>query len=402
VNGSGFTAKSVIRWNGSARATVFVSGTELTATIHAADVATASTAQVTVANPGPPAHISNPVPFNITTPEQYVSMQSTATSITGIPTLADLNGDGIPVTYNGNSTDNVVVYLGTGDGQFGSGQFYSVSGLPVFIAVGDFNGDGKPDLAVAATGGVQILHNLGNGTFGGLRKITNRYLSALAVGDFNGDGWLDLAGTELGAPAYVYAMLNNAGKGFAAPVGYVTNDGTPVIAADFNRDGLLDLAVLNYDDSISILLGNGDGTFQPQTVYPTGSSSDFPTALIAADVNGDGIPDLVRTAALYTAGVGVLLGNGDGTFQPVQINIGSAYGVVAADFNGDGKLDLAVGGNGPGAGILFGNGDGTFQPVVYFYGDGSPAFSPALADFNNNGRADLALDTDAGIELLIQ
>ncbi len=95
--------------------------------------------------------------------------------------------------------------------------------------------------------------------------------------------------------------------------------------------------MLNQDDSISILLGNGDGTFQPQTLYQTGESRDFPTGLVAADFKGDGILDLARGAALYTSG-GILLGNGDGSFQSVQIYPGNSYGIVAGDFNGDGKL----------------------------------------------------------------
>jgi hypothetical protein len=151
------------------------------------------------------------------------------------------------------------------------------------------------------------------------------------------------------------------------------------------------LAALNSDDSISILLGNGNGTFQPQTVYPTGEYGDFPTALVTADFNGDGNLDLVRTAALYTAGVGILLGNGDGTFQPVQINLGSGYGLAAGDFNGDGKLDLGVGTNGPGAGILLGNGNGTFQPFLYY---GTLGFVLGVADFNRDGRLDIAIETE--------
>jgi hypothetical protein len=260
-----------------------------------------------------------------------------------------------------------------------------------------------PDLAVATTSGIDILYNTGWGGFGAPDLINKTYFSSLAVGDFNGDGRLDLVAAWLNPPNYsVQVILHNVGRGFAKPVPYAVVRPLSIVVGDFNRDDHLDLAVLNYDDSISILLGNGDGTFQPQTNYITGSQSDFPTALLAVDVNGDGILDLARAAADYRAGVGILIGNGDGTFQPVQINGGSSFGVVAGDFNGDGKLDLAVGANGATAGILVGNGDGTFQPVEYFFISGFYAALVAAGDFDQDGRLDLALSNYTSIDLLLQ
>jgi hypothetical protein len=317
---------------------------------------------------------------------------------------ADLNGDGIPdlVSFAGT---NVTVALGTGGGQFGPAQSYSTA-LPYVgaLAIGD-KGDGKPNLVVSGIDGFQILVNNGDGTFAqGFKEINyDFYFTSLAVGDFNGDGLLDVAAGQASDPAVVYVMLGKPGGRFDAPVPYTVGLGpVAVITADFNGDSKLDLATVNEDDSISILLGNGDGTFQPQMIFATGGNGDFPSGLLAADFNGDGIPDLARAAALDTAGVGILLGNGDGTFQPVQIFEGSSYGIVAGDFNADGKLDLAVGANAIGAGILLGNGNGTFQPVQYFY-LGTPAFSPAVADFNQDGRPDLAVITDAlGVVALLQ
>ena len=389
VNGTGFSAQSVVKWNGSALPTVFVNDTQLTARIAASDIATASTAVVTVVNPGPLSHISNPVTFGITTPEPSIVFQSSSIPVGGPLTAADLNGDGIPdlVTLSGTT---VYVALGTGGGQFGPTQSYPVSAFPGFIAVGDFSGARKPDLAVAGTSGVEILPNNGNGTFGPVHRITDIDLNWLATGDLNGDGYLDLVGTS--PSGAVYVMLYNPTGGFLKAVPYAVGaDPVSVVVGDFNHDGFLDLAALNFDDSISVLLGNGDGTFQPQTVYPTGGDRDFPTALVTADFNGDGNLDLVRSASLDPAGIGILLGNGDGTFQPVQITPGSGYGLAAGDFNGDGKLDLAVGTNGTGAGILLGNGNGTFQSWQYF---SSLGFVLAAADFNQDGRLDIAIETE--------
>ena len=148
VNGTGFSAQSVVKWNGSALPTVFVNDTQLTARIAASDIATASTAVVTVVNPGPLSHISNPVTFGITTPEPSIPLA-------GPVMAADLNGDGIPdlVTFSGST---VYVALGTGGGQFGPAQSYPVSGFPAYIAVGDLDRARKPDLAAAGASGVQI------------------------------------------------------------------------------------------------------------------------------------------------------------------------------------------------------------------------------------------------------
>ncbi len=406
VNGSGFVAQSAVKWNGHPRPTTFVNDTQLTARISAGDIATASSAIVTVVNPKQPNRISNGVTFGVATPENTISLTPGSTPAgPGIPNVADVNRDGIADLVTLGSSNNVVVSLGTGGGNFAPAETYPVGEFPVFLKIGDFNGDGWPDIVVTGVSGVQILHNNGDGTFTSPRTITKLYLLTLAVGDFNGDGRLDLVGATDGGPTdgQLYVMLRKPGGGFEQPVVYdigngsgIPNGGKTIAVGDFNRDGALDLAVVNGDDSISILLGNGDGTFQPQTVYQTGSSGDFPTALLTADFNGDGKLDLARAAALYTAGVAILLGNGDGTFQTPQLAVrSSAYGLAAGDFNADGKLDLALGLNGSGTGIILGNGDGTFGSLLTFY-NGCCGFTPAAADFNNDGRLDLAIQFEVG------
>jgi len=402
VNGCGFASNSVVDWNGSPRATTFVSETQLTAKIPPADIATAQTASITVVTPGRLKRISSPVLFEVVTSESFPPIQNVATTLAGgRPTVADVNGDGIPDIISIDST--VLVALGMGGGQYGAQQSYTVADDPQFVAVGDVNGDGKPDLVVAALDGLEYLLNNGDGTFGSPHVLSDDYFNCIVLGDFNGDGRLDIAAGTPGLTGQVLVFLHKSGSGFMAPVAYDVVQPFAITEGDFNGDNALDLAVLNEDDSISILLGNGDGTFQPQTIYQTGSQEDGPTAIIAADFNGDGKLDLARAAGDFLAGTGILLGNGDGTFQPVQDNLASSYGLVPGDFNGDGKLDLATGANGSLAGFFFGNGNGTFQS---FQNVSNPmllvGFYPAAADFNNNGRLDLVIGTDGNLELLMQ
>jgi len=221
---------------------------------------------------------------------------------------------------------------------------------------------------------------------------------SIAIGDFNGDGHPDLAvvNSAAGANNGLSILLGNGDGTFKAHVDYAAGlYAHSVIVGDFNRDGKLDLAIVNTtQNTLNILLGNGDGTFRAPVSYPTGTTSEW---LVAADFNGDGKLDVATTnyGADYSGGgVSVFLGNGDGTFQgQVEYSAGvNPFGVVAGDFNHDNKIDLAVVCNNGyyGVWVLMGNGDGTFQTATY-YGSGYNPRVGLVVDLNGDGNADLAI-----------
>src|SRR5438445_205625 len=191
---------------------------------------------------------------------------------------------------------------------------------PSGIAVGDFNGDGKLDLAVVNFGdwNVYVLLSNGDGTFQAARSVYfasgGGFPWSIAKGDFNGDGKLDLVVSNYGDNSLSVLLGNGDGTFRPAPSLTVGYGPAGVVVGDFNGDGKLDLAVANLNDNtLSVLLGNGDGTFQtPQTFASPGMTHPYFVAV--SDFNRDGKQDLVVTNHLY-ATVSVLLGNGDGTFQ---------------------------------------------------------------------------------------
>jgi len=301
--------------------------------------------------------------------------------------------------------------------QFSGPTNYPVGTSPLGAAVGDFNGDGKQDLAVVNTGSANVSILLGNGD-GTFQPAVNYSVGGspgyVVVGDFNGDGKLDLAVSN---GLVVNILLGNGDGTFKSPKNYkvhgLAND---VYVADFNGDGKPDLLTVNTSNgNISVLLGKGDGTFQAPIVTSTKGNIPY---LAIGDFNGDGKLDVVIAESL---GVGkgnriTLLGNGDGTFQPPQItplNLSPRY-LVAGDFNGDGKLDLAQEGWIYGCeegicvstllmGVGLGNGDGTFRSgggsgveVTSYASFGLGATTAAImapADLTNDGKLDLiALD----------
>ena len=223
-------------------------------------------------------------------------------------------------------------------------QTFAAGSYPTSVAVGDFNGDGKPDLAVSSfnSNNSSVLLGNGDGTFQTQQTFaTGDAPSSVAVGDFDGDGKADLAVTFSGSHS-VSVLLGNGDGTFRAQQTFATGS-VPSSAAvgDFNGDGWSDLVVANAgDDTVSVLLGNGNGTFQPQQTFATG---DAPSSVTVGDFNGDGKADLA-VANSFSNSVSVLLGNGDGSFQTQQtFATGAAPGSVAVgDFNADGKADIAV------------------------------------------------------------
>ena len=324
----------------------------------------------------------------------------------------------IRFTYNADSSlcqvaryaDDGTTGVANGNGTFQTQTTYAVGSNPVSVTVGDFNGDGRTDLAVAnfVSNTVSILLGNGNGTFQTQAQTTYTVTvgsdpKSVAVGDFNGDGKLDLAVANAGSNT-VSVLLGNGTGTFQAQTTYAVGvDPDSVAVGDFNGDGKTDLAVANWSSgssgTVSILLGNGDGTFQAQTTSAVGGGP-YPVAV--GDFNGDGKVDMA-VANTVSNTVSVLLGNGNGTFQTrVQYAVGSdPISVAVGDFNGDGKTDLAVANAGSNSvSVLLGNGNGTFQTQVQ-YAVGSDPESVAVGDFNGDGKPDLAVANEEGTTVSI-
>ena len=361
--------------------------------------------------------------------------------------IADVNGDGKPdlIVANEQQSKNdpqgsISVMVGKGNGTFHAAVNYSSGGQSAYsIVVADVNGDGKLDLVVAngclgsdcSTGSVGVLLGKGDGTF--KKAVTygsgaaSVFGSRVAVGDLNGDGKLDLAvattgsGCGSGCPKGLVGVLLGKGDGTFKKAKTYSTGGFDAIGwvaiADVNGDKKPDLLVANYcatecsyppaEGSVGVLLGKGNGTFQAVKTYPSGG--DGTASIAVADLNNDGKPDLlVANCGPEACGpgspggnVGVLIGNGNGTFKPA-VNYPAAnspFNVVAADVNGDGKLDIVVsnwgtpnGGTNDGAvTVLQGKGNGTFRPAQTFPSGGAEAPSVAVADVNKDGRPDIVL-----------
>ncbi len=324
--------------------------------------------------------------------------------------LADVNGDKkLDAVVLDNLNGNFWVLLGNGNGTFQAATMYPIGtaqALTPAMLVADLNGDGLPDIAVAgqtplpgvqflnAPGTILVFAGNGDGTFqpGVAYNPSGQVNWALAAGDFNGDGLTDLAfaSNQQSTPTQVGVMFGTATGALQAPASYGARPlpGKPALA-DLNGDGVLDMVVANasFNGNLSVLIGNGDGTFQPAVSYPTAFGAG---SVAVGDFNGDGKPDIA--VANGTGGnILVFPGHGDGTFgTPVgSFNaIGGAIFIAAGDFNKDGKLDLAVM-TATGMQIALGNGDGTFHGSLSFPGAFGVNGPPVVADLNGDGNLDL-------------
>jgi uncharacterized repeat protein (TIGR01451 family) len=329
-----------------------------------------------------------------------LSRTTASPAVNGSPnsaTAADFNNDGkIDLAVPNGSANTLSVFLGNGDGTFQPQASYNAgpAGNAYAVAVGDFNADGNPDLVVTNVGNgsatISVLMGNGDGTFQlPVTHVVGNYPSAVVVGDFNGDGNADIAVADRDDNT-ISVLLGNGDGTFQAQTTYAAgNSPLALVALSLKGDGNLDLVAANAsDNTLSVLLGNGDGTFQAQATYAVGTS---PLALAAADLNGDGNVDLVAANASDNT-LSVLLGNGNGTLQPqMTYSTGnSPAAVVTTDLDGDGKVDLVVSNGGDNTlSVLLGKGDGTFQPAIAIPVGAGPG-GLAAGDYNGDGLADVA------------
>ena len=399
VNGTGFVAQSVVNWNGSPRQTTFVAASQLMAKINAADIASAGTAGVTVVNPAPGGGTSNVAYLVIAASSSHVGFQQARhPPVPGSPlamAVGDFNGDGnldLAVAGLGTAHDTVTVLLGDGNGSFTPASVSTVGQGPTSIAVGDFNGDGNLDMAVANSddGTVTVLLGDGTGNFN-LASVPTAGPGpdCVAAGDFNGDGHLDLAVADYAGNALTILLGDGAGN-FSSSTFPSPENPFRIAVGDYNDDGRLDLAVANDNDkgTVSILLGDGAGNFSKSGLLRTGGN---PSSLVTGDFNGDGILDLA-VENWEGNSLSIFLGDRNGQFTLIASPaITQPFSLAVGDFNADGIPDLAVG--------VYGGSPGR---ITFFLGDGTGNFNIAATrqtgginsiiagDFNGDGRMDVA------------
>jgi Bacterial Ig-like domain (group 3)/FG-GAP-like repeat len=360
-------------------------------------------------------------------------------------TIADVNGDKKPDIIVGNSCANcslsgegsVGVLLGNGNGTFQSALSYDSGGFTAAsVAVRDVNNDGYPDLLVAnqstettPNSALGVLLSNGNGTFEApvTYNLAGDSAESIALVDVNGDNNPDAIvsnfyeyACNLCAPGAISVALGNGDGTFQAASNYLPGgiNTQSSAAADVNNDGNLDLVVANEcpstgpctNGTVAVLLGNGSGTFQPPLSYSSGGIQA--DSVTVADLNDDGNKDIVvanycASTDCSAASVGVLLGNGDGTFQTAVTYNSGGYGAVSVaikDVNGDNIPDIIVANSCVSSGncsigsvaILLGNGDGTFQSAVTYNSGGVFAESVSVADLNGDNRPDLIVANSCG------
>jgi hypothetical protein len=324
-------------------------------------------------------------------------------------TVGDFNHDDILDIATINSSNTVSVLIGDGDAGFTAPLRISTSDgelayRPNAIAVGDFDSDGAPDLAIAAStptdGYVGIFLAKDKAAFAPPTYYPiGPNPQAIAVADLDNDGRLDLAITTGGNPGNVYILLGDgrggfAGAGMPIPVG---NSPKAIVVGNFNPDSYLDLAVVNEgSNNISVLLGRGDGQFDTAGTFGIGAGGRAPQALVAGDFNNDRILDLAvtRDAMIGNGSIAILHGDGAGNFtlaRTVPVGIGP-IALAAADFNGDGHLDLAVVNSGEASDHLWILMGPDFSPSsVRRIAVGSDPGSVLAADVNNDKLIDLVV-----------
>lgn len=336
--------------------------------------------------------------------------------------IGDFNNDGVQDLAIANlGSDSLSAFLGNGDGTFTYACTRS-SGLnsgsePTAIAVADFNGDGRADLAVANQGESTLSIFLGNGD-GTFQETPYTYPvsanpqvelyapnpAAVIVADFNGDGLVDVATANFG-DSTVSVLLGKGDGTLLASVQYAVGS-TPngLAAADFNGDGLADLAIADADpdfNEVYVMLGASGGGFHAPVAYPGGLG---PIDVAAGDFNNDGKVDLVIADAgdyinVSTGGVTVLLGSGTGAFTPAPNatppSVALPNGIAVGDLNGDGILDVVLTDENLGLSVLYGQGDGSFSSIAAFASgsvDTPPSsFAVAVADLNGDSLTDVAV-----------
>ncbi len=383
VNGTGFSRRAVIEWNGSERVTEFISRSHLRTTISASDVAKAGTAWVRVVNQGGVASSVAFFPIRRQSSSFTFTQKPIFPNCVGVA-VGDFNNDGLLDVAWGSSDGSLYVSLGDGKGGFQAPIPSSRAGSAVMIAA-DFNGDGNLDLAVdGGTGTISIYLGDGHGNLT-YKSLVSTYGgdSPLAIADFDQDGILDIytAGSNTGQQ-YFEIYAGNGDGTFRIVGSYYTSYFSEFPAVgDFNANGWLDLVISESQQDSMEFFSGGSGGFSDGGSIPYGAVHP-----IAADMNRDGKLDVLNGC--------ILLGNGHGTFTQGGCPQFGGNPVATGDFDGDGQLDAALSdpsGSPPQLVIALGAGDGTFKKSFEFPAglSGGPS---AIGDFNNDGWLDVVTE----------